>query len=447
MSSGNWDDPYKLEPALPVGNDLEDLRDLAQDVLTGSRDLEVKLAPETAQAIGDKLRILNSLFSNQIEGHFTTFLEIENRLGLKEREPVIVPKTEDQYAAELGEAHVNAETALVRLLASQPEGNVSHPDFIRHIHRTFFDALPPEHQFTHSAGGFTKYPVMPGVFRDGPVRISTDDGESMPIGPMTTPDLDANMRLFGRIFHPDSFRGGEAKIIAAAAGHAKLAWLHPFRDGNGRSVRLYTSLFLARCGINRANLWSLSRGLAEKKGRYFTGLRFSNPGPTGQDRNALTFQSENTAAGCNIFLNICKDQIAFMHSQLMLNTITERIERFAETQLGTQYGKNKSEAGRILRAVFNSGRMERQEAYAVLGGLGEKTAQRIINGLVNDGYLKSDTHRAPLTIGLPPTALREYFPRIYNEAIMPVQDKGKAQAAASPQKKSQSPGSGFDLEK
>ncbi|MHC1753007.1 Fic family protein [Humidesulfovibrio sp.] len=442
----NWSDPYQLAPALPVGEDLEDLRDLASEVITGVIGLEAKLAPETAEALGERLRILNSLFSNQIEGYYTTYSEIEDRLGQAQQDPVGLSTSGDKYAAELGAAHVKAEAELVRLLAQHPRCNVSHPGFIRDIHIKFYSELPPELQYTHSPGGFARYPVRPGEFRDAPVYLSMGGGGISPIGPNTIPDLVANMEAFGQIFDPDAFRGGESRMIAAAAGHAKLAWLHPFRDGNGRTIRLYTSLFLARCSVNRSNLWSLSRGLAKSKGRYFTGLQCTNPSPDPINGERLTFQSGNTAAGCNIFLTICKEQIAFMEQQLMRDSVKARIEQFAETRLGTLFGKNKTDAGRVLRAVFSYGRLERQEVYGgILGGLGERTARGIIAGLLKAGYLKSDSPRAALTIGFPPDALQGYFPRVFDEAIMRTQGKGKPTPAAP--KKVRSSGSGLDLER
>lgn len=441
-----WSNPYQLAPALPVGEDLEDLRDLASDVITGAIGLEAKLAPETAEALGERLRILNSLFSNQIEGYDTTYSGIVDRLGQAQQDPVGLSISGGKYAVELGAAHVKAEAELVRLLAQHPRCNVSHPDFIRDIHLKFYSELPPELQYTHSPGGFARYPVKPGEFRDAPVYLSMGGGGLAPIGPKTISDLVANMDAFGQIFGPDAFRGGEARMIAAAAGHAKLAWLHPFRDGNGRTIRLYTSLFMARCNVNRSNLWSLSRGLAEHKGRYFTGLRFTNPSPDPVRRGQLIFQSENIAAGCSIFLTICKEQVVFMEQQLTRRTVNARIEHFAETRLGTPFGKHKTDAGRVLRAVFSYGRLERQEVYGgVLGGLGDRTARGIIAGLLKAGYLKSDSPRSALTIGFPPDALQGYFPGVFSEAIMQAQ-KARQPAPATP-KRVRSSDSGFDLER
>lgn len=442
----NWSNPYRLAPALPVGDDLEDLRDLASDVITGAIILEARLAPETAEALGERLRILNSLYSNQIEGYHTTYSEIEDRLGQAQQDPVGLSISADKYAAALGAAHVKAEATLVRLLAQHPRCNVSHPDFIRGIHLKFYSELPPELQYTHSPGGFARYPVRPGEFRDAPVYLSLGGGGITPIGPKTFLDLVANMDVFGQIFDPDAFRGDEARMIAAAAGHAKLALLHPFRNGNGRTIRLYTSLFMARCNVNRSNLWSLSRGLVEHKDRYFRGLRVTNTRPDPVNPNLLSPQSENVAAGCDLFLTICKEQIAFMEQQLMRDTVKTRIEHFAETRLGTLFGNMKTAAGRVLREVYSYGRLERQEVYrGILGGLAERTARGIIAGLLKAGYLKSDSPRAALTIGFPPETLQGYFPGVFNEAIMQAQ-KASQRAPATP-KRMRSSDSGFDLER
>ncbi|MDL1964988.1 MAG: Fic family protein [Deltaproteobacteria bacterium] len=68
-------------------------------------------------------------------------------------------------------------------------------------------------------------------------------------------------------FHPTPFHGDE-RLIAMTASYHRLTWLHPFRDRNGRVVRLFSGLYLARTGVNKSNLWSLSRGLSRNKKQY-----------------------------------------------------------------------------------------------------------------------------------------------------------------------------------
>lgn len=446
MSMKTGTDPFRLAPALPEGEDMEGLRDLAQDVLLEARGLEDKVAPETASAIGEKLRDINCHYSNKIEGQHTTCADIER--GLRRD---FSPIPEERYRQELGAAHVNVEREIMRLVAAQPDGNVSHPEFIKYIHREFFKNLPPEHQYTHEHGAFTSRLVMPGVFRDHRVGVTGPMGGTM-LGPGTRKEIEANVARFAALYHHAAFRGGEARIVAAAASHLKLAWLHPFSDGNGRTVRLHTTAFMARCGINRANLWSLSRGLSQNRSQYMLDLLQGDPQPTKDDPKKVEFMSSNVAGFCEGFLGICKEQIETMRGQLKLHTVGENIDRFIAQNLKGQFGNHAGEAARLVRAVYASGKLERAEAYTLLGSLNERTRQSIISGLVKEGLLETKTHKAALTIGLPNAALGEYFPNIWTKEVLGnLNTKDKNQQKPTQEVK-QSPASrrgdsGFDLEK
>lgn len=59
---------------------MGELKDMAQAVTAGSAALEGRVAPETAAALGHHLRLINSYYSNLIEGHKTTIPDIESAL-------------------------------------------------------------------------------------------------------------------------------------------------------------------------------------------------------------------------------------------------------------------------------------------------------------------------------------------------------------------------------
>jgi len=63
---------YALTPYLPGKNTIGPLRDMAQEIIASSARLEGKVALETAAVLGDNLRLINSYYSNLIEGHKTT---------------------------------------------------------------------------------------------------------------------------------------------------------------------------------------------------------------------------------------------------------------------------------------------------------------------------------------------------------------------------------------
>lgn len=412
-----WTDPYGLAPALPEPAHMDELRDLAGDLASSSRELEATLAPETAQALGENVRKINSHYSNSIEGIVSTYVEIE--AGLRKE---YTPISAERYKQEIGTAHVQVEKALMRDVLAQPDSNVSDPEFIAQIHRAFFSKLPKDHQFTHDRHGFTRFPVMPGEFRDEPIGINgklLGQEVNMQIGPETGKALRANMRAFGELYDQHAFRGNEAKMVAMAAAHLKLGWLHPFRDGNGRTIRLHSTFFMAACGVNRSNLWSLSRGLSEKRAEYYNSLFIGNPQPDKDNRERIRFRSENVAMFCEDFLTIAKEQVEFMRGQLRLRTVSDRIDRFAAEHLdGATFGRNKAEAGRLLRAVFNEGSIERAGLPEILPGLSERTIRNITSGLVREGLLETAHIKAPFTIGLTDKAMSGYFPDLCVPAMM-----------------------------
>ena len=51
-------------------------------------------------------------------------------------------------------------------------------------------------------------------------------------------------------------RRGELQLVAMAAAHQRLTWIHPFADGNGRVVRLRSHLVLGYMGLtNGPDKW------------------------------------------------------------------------------------------------------------------------------------------------------------------------------------------------
>jgi Fic family protein len=395
--------PYALTPYLPGRETVGPLRDLAQDVITASSRLEGRVAPETAAVLGDKLRLLNSYYSNLIEGHKTTIPDIESALQNR-----FDPNPEKKYAQQLCAAHVEVEKHFMRRLGSEPRTNICDRQFLCDLHAAFYARLSEEHLFTHTANGFTRFPVEPGQLRDVDVSV---DGRSLH-GPdcRKLPDL---MSSFAQAYDPQRWHGDD-RIIAMAASHHRLTWLHPFRDGNGRVARLFSGMYLAASGINRSNLWSLSRGLSRNKRQYMFEL-WATDSPDGQSGHY--FNEELLADFCEYFLGICLDQILFMEKLLRLEQIETRIDWYVQTRHRQNRQSIHPDAARLLRAVFMRGAVARGKAPEVLH-MSERSARRVVSGLLEEGLLQSQSHRAPLTIGLPLSALPFYFPDLYDPSVV-----------------------------
>ncbi|MEX1115291.1 MAG: Fic family protein [Akkermansiaceae bacterium] len=80
------------------------------------------------------------------------------------------------------------------------------------------------------------------------------------------------MRHFAS-FYSDPGIPATDRLIVVAASHHRLAWIHPFGDGNGRVARLQSQAAMVRCGLDSDGLWTLSRGLARAKPAYFQHLQ------------------------------------------------------------------------------------------------------------------------------------------------------------------------------
>ena len=405
VNSGTHD--LSLSPALPERR-LGELKDLAHEVAVTSSALEGQIADSTAKALGDCLRYLNSYYSNLIEGHKTSILEIEDALNKR-----FAQDEEKRYAQELCAAHVVAERKLMRDIFSDPPGNVCSLSFVGRIHQMFYESLPEKHQYTHSQGGFTRYHVNPGQLRDG--NVSLDDGKSVH-------DPDASMvpekyRGFEVVFDPGNFHGDE-RLIAVAASHHRLTWLHPFRDGNGRVSRLFSGLYLARIGINRSNLWSLSRGFSRDKQWYMINLRSADS----PNADLTGFDQDFFADYCMYFLETCLDQIRFMDQILSLKKIDARLNGYLRDRDKDRGAQNPLDprAGKLLKALFLQGEVQRGEVRKIMGmeARSERQARRIVSQLTSEGLIQSDSHKAPLRIAFPTHVLRYYFPDLFDPSVL-----------------------------
>ncbi|KKU82121.1 MAG: Filamentation induced by cAMP protein Fic [Microgenomates group bacterium GW2011_GWA2_47_8] len=58
-------------------------------------------------------------------------------------------------------------------------------------------------------------------------------------------------------------------LILAGLFHKQFVLIHPFMDGNGRTARLITKLFLARMGLNTFNLFSFENYYNQNVTAYF----------------------------------------------------------------------------------------------------------------------------------------------------------------------------------
>ena len=248
-----------MDPMLPKA-DLSALSLLSAEIFQRSGELRAVLpSPCVRASIGRLVREMNSYYSNLIEGHKTLPKDIERAL----RQDFSENETERRNQ-ELSVAHIHAETSMRDRLAKDPNIDVYAPEFIRWIHQTFYEQLPRTEWTTASKDGKT-YTLEPGRLRNYQVSV----------GHHTPPAHDALagfMKRFQSFYHSETISATD-RLIALAAAHHRLVWIHPFGDGNGRVARLQSQAAMITSGVDGEGLWTLSRGLARKRPEYYAHLQ------------------------------------------------------------------------------------------------------------------------------------------------------------------------------
>ena len=390
------------------------LEDLAIEVIRASAALGGTLPAQTRLGVVDLLRITNSYYSNRIEGNNTHPAEISARCARSTRRT-------HQFEPDSGKRlHTwKCELKVETWLREDPHLNPLDPSFIKRVHKEFYDWVPAELRFVrHPDDPDRTEPVYPGVFRDFDVRV----GQHVPV---PYGEVEQFLGILADAYDPESLSALD-RVLAFAASHHRLLWVHPFGDGNGRVARLVSDAYAVRADLSSHGLWTVSRGLARKRDSYMGALetadnprRFDADGRGNLSREALT-------AFCRFFLETSLDQVQFMGRLLDLERLGDRLMAYARGRAiglipnpAADRGSSPNlpdEAGLLLRATMFRGMLPRGEAARVMG-LPTLSARVVLRELVRERLLVSDGPRMPVRLGFPDHAVRHFFPELYPEGI------------------------------
>jgi Fic family protein len=202
------------------------------------------------------------------------------------------------------------------------------------------------------------------------------------------------------------------RIMAIAAAHHRFNYIHPFPDGNGRVSRLMSHAMAQLAGIGAHGLWSISRGLArglERPSEYKQMMDLADT-PRQGDRDGRGNLSQRALAEFTLwFLRVCLDQVKFMTSLFELDSLGPRLTAFVERSKTL-----KPEAARLLQEALVRGQFERGE-IARITGLPDRSARRVLAGLIEAGLLGSETPKSAVSLRFPIDALAALFPRLFLE--------------------------------
>jgi Fic family protein len=380
-----------MEPMLP---DLDPgLGDQILVLVEKSSSFSGSLNAPLKASVGDIVRSMNCYYSNLIEGHDTHLVDIERAL---KNDYSNEPKKRDLQLE--AKAHIEVQGMIDRGAMPFPALSV---EGIRWIHREFCARLPDSLLLDEDPVGGTTIRMAPGELRTRHVKV----------GRHVAPEPDDVPALLDRFVQAYStpMLSKTQRILAVGASHQRLAWIHPFMDGNGRVTRLLSHALLRELGIG-SELWSVSRGLAREVARYKELLQAADESRQG-DRDGRGVLTEAGLAGfCRFFLGVCVDQVEFMKSLLDPPELLNRVEIWTSEEV--QAKRLPKGAWRLLREAILVGEFARVRAPE-LTGYQDRQARTVLSALTEKGLLVSDTSKSHVRLGFPSTVIERWFPGLY----------------------------------
>lgn len=392
--------PSRIEPARLEDTPTE-IADLVAELAAKSAVLGAKLHPLTAANLASLVRLMNTYYSNLIEGHDTRPRDIERALAGD------LDENEGRRNLQLeAAAHVRVQAEIDRLAQAGELPEPASGDFIKWLHLEFYRDAPEEMLRIRSK--HAEFQMTPGEWRSKPEH-DVSVGRHIPPSSDRVADF---MTYFERRFRFENL-GQASRIMAMASAHHRLNYIHPFPDGNGRVSRLMSHAMAAKADIGAYGLWSISRGLArglESRQDYKRMMDYADTPRQGDLDGRGNLSLRALTEFTSWFLKVCLDQIAFMSELFDLDNIARRFERLVERDENL-----KPEALFLLLEALHRGQYERGEAPR-LTGLPERTARRVLNDVVSTGLLASETPKGPVSLRFPSDVLETLFPRLYPEA-------------------------------
>jgi Fic family protein len=385
-----WNDPRHMTPYLPTEDPA--WQEICIEVAMEAARLQEAVHPNLRAALSPLLELMNCYYSNLIEGHRTFPGEVAQALRSAQSQK----KHEELVVEAL--AHIKTQGQLALRLRN-PAWESTAAESLRWIHREFMERLPERMLWLESPGQ-KRLKIAPGELRAGKVGVGRHD-----------PPLHSSLPVFLEEFHRQYRDHGNATphaLAKIAAAHHRLAWIHPFYDGNGRVARLMTDAMLERAGIGAGGLWRISRGFARRLGDYKRFLENADSPRQGSLDGRGNLTQKGLDDWCRFVIECAKDQLRFMRESIKPATLTERIRAWSRDEFPRS---DHERIGLLIALLMKEGEISRADATVLLG-VRERQARNIVEDLAQRGVVAAEP-RGPLLPAIPLKAVPRWFPDLF----------------------------------
>jgi Fic family protein len=369
------------------------LTDLTLELAQRSAGFRRSLPTSLLASLATLARAMNCYYSNLIEGHDTHPVDIERAL-------------QGDYSGDTKKRDLQLEArSHIGVQQWIDEGGLKEravtADSIREIHRRLCASLPDDLLWVEDPDTHERMRVVPGELRTRDVMIGGHIAISAPAVP----------RFLARFEEAYNRLGKTETILAAAAAHHRLAWIHPFLDGNGRVARLVSHATLLDA-LDTGAVWSVARGLARNVAAYKGHLAACDQTRRNDLDGRGKLSEEALAEFTRFFLTTCLDQVTFMEGLMQPDTLRARILLWVEEEI--RLDRLPPRSGAILEAVLYRGEVPRGDAAGIVR-TGDRQARRVVSALIDYGVLVSGSTRAPLRLAFPAALASRWMPGLFPE--------------------------------
>ena len=391
-----------VAPFIPaeVALSNSELPDKAMELATSAAKVAGGIDEITQNTIRRHMMIINSYYSNLIEGNSTKPHEIR---AAQQGNYSLDPAKRNLQLESV--AHINVNEWIHNQDINLE--SLYSVAFIKDIHREFYNLIPEGLREVKSHDGSSLDMVVPGQLRQ----------RNVVVGRHEAPEVACVERLLGSFFetyNPYGF-SGHKKIIAVMAAHHRFLWVHPFMDGNGRVSRLFTDTALRLIGLDSYGMWCISRGLARSGADYKLRLANADAKQQGVVDGRGPLSQKGLVGFCDYMLDTAIDQVKYISSTLDLAIMRKRINSYVQARIDNRVpgvsGDIKPSAALVLYTAFLQGELSRSDALA-LTGVPERTGRRILSRLKSDGLLSETSTKSPFRWEIPEHAEPWYFPNL-----------------------------------
>ncbi len=221
-------------------------------------------------------QILESLGSARIEGNRTTLAEFVEK---------IIENPEKKTGNESDLEIFNIERAISFIEENIRKDTPIRRSHISEVHKILVrDLTPPP------GGEGSKYP---GAFR--PIQVVIRGSSHVPPDPLRVSEyVDELLEFVNRPTEP------QQDLLTTALAHHRMAWIHPFDNGNGRLIRMFTYALLIKQGfqVKAGRIINPTAIFCMDRQHYYDMLELADSG-----------EKENVLAWCEYVLTGLKSEI------------------------------------------------------------------------------------------------------------------------------------------